>query len=92
MNTRQRLLDSFLYQDNRCIAAMQLVERGILVLEDADLVERYCFELKDGRIIKGIGKDGRAESECGKEEEDYVEDVVVSYWYTLQTIMHECEH
>lgn len=44
------------------IAAMQLVEREILALDDADLIERHCPELKHVRIIKGIDKNGRAET------------------------------
>lgn len=44
------------------IAAMQLVEQGKLALDDAELVERYCPELKHVRIVKSIGKDGRAET------------------------------
>ena len=44
------------------IAAMQLVEQGKLALDDADLVERYCPELKHVRILKAIGEDGKAET------------------------------
>lgn len=35
------------------IAAMQLVEHGRLALDDADLVERYCPELKDCSYFAG---------------------------------------
>ena len=44
------------------IAAMQLVEQGKLALDDADLVERHCPELKHVRIVKSIGEDGKAET------------------------------
>ena len=44
------------------IAAMQLVEQGKLALDDADLVERYCPELKTIRILKGFDEKGRAET------------------------------
>lgn len=41
------------------IAAMQLCERGILALDDADLVERIAPELKTVRILKGFDKEER---------------------------------
>ena len=44
------------------IAAMQLVEQGKLALDDADVVERYCPELKHVRILKSISEDGKAET------------------------------
>ncbi len=44
------------------IAAMQLVEQGKLGLDDADLVESYCPELKHVRILKSISEDGKAET------------------------------
>ncbi|KAL6719174.1 hypothetical protein ACLMJK_003411 [Lecanora helva] len=44
------------------IAAMQLVEQGKLALDDADLVERHCPELKHVRIVKNISEDGKAET------------------------------
>jgi CubicO group peptidase (beta-lactamase class C family) len=44
------------------IAAMQLVEQSKLALDDADLVERYCPELKTIRILKGFDEKGRAET------------------------------
>ena len=44
------------------VAAMQLVERGRLALDDADVVERYCAELKTVRILRGVDGDGRAET------------------------------
>ncbi len=44
------------------IAAMQLVEQGRLALDDADLVEKHCPELKHVKIIKGIDKHGKAET------------------------------
>lgn len=48
------------------IAAMQLVEQGKLALDDADLVERYCPELKTVRILKGFDENGRAETVAKK--------------------------
>lgn len=48
------------------IAAMQLVEQGRLALDDADLVERYCPELKSIRILKGIDDNGKAETVAKK--------------------------
>lgn len=36
------------------IAAMQLVENGTLVLDDADQVEELCPELKSVRILKSV--------------------------------------
>lgn len=44
------------------IAAMQLVEQGKLALDDADLVEKHCPELKHVKIIKGIDENGKAET------------------------------
>ncbi len=44
------------------IAAMQLVEQGKLALDDADLVEKHCPELKHVKIIRGIDKNGKAET------------------------------
>lgn len=44
------------------IAAMQLIEQGKLALDDADLVERYCPELKTIRILKGFDQKGKAET------------------------------
>lgn len=48
------------------IAAMQLVEQGRLALDDADLVERYCPELKTIRILKGIDENCKAETVAKK--------------------------
>lgn len=48
------------------IAAMQLVEQGKLALDDADLVERYCPELKTVRILKGFDENGKAETVAKK--------------------------
>ena len=48
------------------IAAIQLVEQGRLALDDADLVERYCPELKTVRILKGIDENGKAETVAKK--------------------------
>ncbi len=36
------------------IAAMQLIERGILALDDADQVEALCPELKSVRILTHV--------------------------------------
>ena len=44
------------------VAAMQLVERGRLALDDADVVERYCPELGTVQILRGVDGDGRAET------------------------------
>ncbi len=44
------------------IAAMQLVEQGRLALDDADLLEKHCPELKHVKIIKGMDKNGKAET------------------------------
>ena len=41
------------------IAAMQLVEKGVIKLDDADLVERVSPELKAIRILKGFDEKGR---------------------------------
>ena len=43
------------------IAAMQLVERGSLNLDDADQVEKLCPELKAMKILKGVDENGKAE-------------------------------
>lgn len=45
---------------------MQLVEQGKLALDDADLVERYCPELKTVRILKGCDENGKAETVAKK--------------------------
>jgi len=42
------------------IAAMQLVEKGMVNLDDADLVERVAPELKHIKILKGFDEKGRA--------------------------------
>lgn len=44
------------------VAAMQLVERGRVALDDADVVERYCPELGTVRILRGVDGEGRAET------------------------------
>ena len=36
---------------------MQLVEQGKLSLDDADLAEKLCPELKLAKILKGFNKD-----------------------------------
>ena len=41
------------------IACMQLVEHGKLSLDDADLTEKLCPELKKVKILKGYGEDGK---------------------------------
>jgi CubicO group peptidase (beta-lactamase class C family) len=41
------------------IACMQLVEQRKLSLDDADLAEKLCPELKDVQIVTGIGEDGK---------------------------------
>ena len=43
------------------IAVMQLVEQGKLALDDADIVEKVCPELKDIKILKSISADGKPE-------------------------------
>ena len=43
------------------IAVMQLVEQGILSLDDADQVERLALELKTVRILTGFDSAGRPE-------------------------------
>ena len=43
------------------IAVMQLVEQGKLALDDADIVEKACPELKDIKILKSISADGKPE-------------------------------
>lgn len=39
------------------IACMQLVEQGVLKLDDPDLVDKLCPEIKDVKILKGFEKD-----------------------------------
>jgi CubicO group peptidase (beta-lactamase class C family) len=39
------------------IVCMQLVEQGTLSLDDADLAEKLCPELKEVKILKGYGQD-----------------------------------
>lgn len=41
------------------IACMQLVEQGILRLDDPDLVDKLCPEIKDVQILKGFEKSGK---------------------------------
>jgi CubicO group peptidase (beta-lactamase class C family) len=41
------------------IAVMQLVEQGKLALDDADLVEKICPELKDVRILQDVDAKGK---------------------------------
>lgn len=41
------------------IAVMQLVEQGKLALDDADLVEKLCPELKDVQILKDVDAKGK---------------------------------
>ncbi len=41
------------------IAVMQLVEQGKLSLDDADLVEKICPELKDMKILKDVDAKGK---------------------------------
>ena len=48
------------------IAAMQLVEQGKLSLDDSELVEHWCPELKHVRILKGMKADGEREWEKKK--------------------------
>ncbi|MCJ1252361.1 hypothetical protein MMC24_000166 [Lignoscripta atroalba] len=43
------------------IAAMQLVEQGKLALDDADMVEKICPELKDIKILKNVDDNGKPE-------------------------------
>lgn len=38
------------------IAVMQLVEQGKLDLDDVELVERVCKELKDVKVLEADGK------------------------------------
>ena len=44
------------------IAAMQLVEQGKLALDDADMIEKICPELKTVKILRGISGDGKPDS------------------------------
>ena len=41
------------------IAVMQLVEQGKLALDDADLVEKICPELKDVKILQDVDAKGK---------------------------------
>lgn len=41
------------------IAAMQLVEQGKLALDDPDLVEKICPELKEIKILKDVDAHGK---------------------------------
>lgn len=41
------------------IAAMQLVEQGKLILDDADFAEKLAPELKRAKILKGFGDDDK---------------------------------
>ena len=43
------------------IAAMQLCEQGKLGLDDADIVEKICPELKTVRILKDVDENGKPE-------------------------------
>ena len=43
------------------IAAMQLCEQGKLSLDDADMIEEVCPELKSIRILTNVDENGRAE-------------------------------
>ncbi|MCJ1472318.1 hypothetical protein MMC13_000965 [Lambiella insularis] len=43
------------------IAAMQLVEQGKLALDDDDLIESICPELKNIKILKSVDDNGNAE-------------------------------
>ena len=43
------------------IAAMQLCEQGKLSLDDADMIEKLAPELKEIRILKGVGEDSKAQ-------------------------------
>ncbi|KAL8953140.1 MAG: hypothetical protein Q9222_000961 [Ikaeria aurantiellina] len=43
------------------IAAMQLCEQGKLSLDNADKIEEVCPELKEIRILKRVGEDGKPE-------------------------------
>ena len=43
------------------IAVMQLVEQGKLALDDADIIEKVCPELRDIKILKSISADGMPE-------------------------------
>jgi len=43
------------------IAAMQLVEQGKLTLDDGDLVESICPELKSIKILKNVDDNGNPE-------------------------------
>ncbi|KAF4120935.1 CubicO group peptidase, beta-lactamase class C family [Geosmithia morbida] len=45
------------------IACLQLVEKGVLALDDADQVERLCPELKDIRVVN---RDGALEDKEGR--------------------------
>ena len=43
------------------IACMQLVEQEKIALDDADLVEKVCPELKDIKILKSVDEKGKPE-------------------------------
>ena len=43
------------------IAAMQLVEQGELKLDDGEMIESICPELKDVKILKSVDDQGNAE-------------------------------
>ena len=43
------------------IAAMQLCEQGKLSLDDADMVEKFCPELKSIKILTNVDENGKAE-------------------------------
>jgi len=38
------------------IACMQLVERGVLALDDSNMVEKLCPELRDVKVLESDGK------------------------------------
>lgn len=42
---------------------MQLVEQGKLALDDGDMIESICPELKDVKILKSVDDNGNAELE-----------------------------
>lgn len=58
---------------------MQLVERGMLDLDDVEVAERWCPELAPVMILERVGRVERLDSV--EEGGNYGEDVVKPYWY-----------
>ncbi len=60
------------------IAALQLCERGKLSLDDADMVEKVCPELKSIRILTNVDEYGKAEYMDKKNR--ITQNVIDTYW------------